>query len=126
MKRVSRLILLLAVAALLAAPVQAGSPKKKKGQKPIRWVPVAAAQFDVVDQLGAFTSCAYRLCDAGKSAEFVFENKVRVVTKKSDSSEIKVVLALNKKEIRNVTSDTVVEAIEDATLECFERLSDED
>lgn len=125
MKRFLRLALLIIVAGLIATPAQAGSPKKK-GKKPTRWVPVAAAQFNVVDQLGSFTSCAYRLCEAGKSAEFVFENKVRIVAKKSESSEIKVDLALNKKEIRNVSRDTVVEAVEDATQQCFERLSDEE
>ncbi len=126
MKNVTRVVLLLAAVGFLATSAEAGSPKKKKGEKPIRWVPVAAAQFNVVDQLGSFTSCAYRLCEDGKSAEFVFESKVRLVAKKSESSEVKVELALNKKAIRSVNRDTVVEAIEDATLQCFERLSDED
>lgn len=124
MKRMLRFTLLIAIASLIAAPVQAGSPKKKKGDKPIRWVPVAAAQFNVVDQLGSFTSCAYRLCEDGKSAEFVFEKKIRIIAKKSESSEVKVELALNKKEIRGVNRDTVVDAIEDATQQCFQRLSD--
>lgn len=113
------------VALCVALPALGGSPGKGAKKPAVTWIRIEQGQFQVEQQLGALTSCTYRLCDEGKSAEFIYENRVRVAATKSGKGDMLVTLYIAKTEIKDLTRDLIVAAIEDATQQCYERISDD-
>jgi hypothetical protein len=108
----------------LSFPALAGKPDKTPKKADITWVRIEPAQFSVEEQLGTLTSCAYRLCEEGKAVEFIYVDKARVVASKSKDAELLISLYVAKPEIKTISRELMVDAIEDATQQCYERMTD--
>jgi len=122
---VRSLVVAVGIMAFAAPALGAGKPGKDKKPAVITWVRIEQAQFSVEEYLGAFTSCAYRLTEEGKDSEFIYEDKARItVQKKKDGGDMLVNLYVAKGELKNISRELVVAAIEDATQECYERMTD--
>jgi len=90
----------------------------------IRWLPLSHKQFAVDDQVGTLMSCAYRLVTDDKSAEFKFEDQVKFVVSRHGKDELKVDMYVAKGAIATLKRKAVVEALEEATGQCYERLTE--
>jgi len=122
MKRIAFLLPVLACCFLFTF----ASESSGKGKEKIRWVSISTKQFSLDQELGALSSCAYRLVESGKSAEFVHENQMRVVAVKGDDTEVSITVYVNKKEVKKLGKKLVQEALESAVQDCYERISGTD
>ncbi len=116
-------VLALFVLALLL-PLAAAAKTPAKTPEEVRWLPLSYKQFAVDDQVGSLTSCAYRLVDPGKPAEFVWEDKVKLAVSRNDKDELVVEMFVAKGEIATLKRKAVVAAFEEATGQCYERLTE--
>jgi len=107
----------------LLLPLAAAAKTPAKAPE-IRWLPLSYKQFAVEDQVGSLTSCAYRLVEPGKPSEFVWEDKVKVAVSRNDTDELVVEMYVAKGEIAKLKRKAVVAAFEEATGQCYERLTE--
>jgi len=108
----------------LVLPLAAAAKTPAKASPEIRWLPLSHKQFAVEDQVGSLTSCAYRLVEAGKPVEFVWDEKVKLVVSRNDKDELSVEMFVAKGEIATLKRKAVVAAFEEATGQCYERLTE--
>lgn len=118
MKRNAAFVLCVAVGCVFLAFSSTSVCEEK-----IRWVSINAKHFDLEQDLGALSSCAYRLVEPGKSVEFLHESKIRVVVAKGEDSELAITVYVNKKAVKKLDKKLAHEAMETVIQKCYERIA---
>lgn len=119
-----RAIVIVAVLCVsLAGAAWAGNKPEK-----IRWMPLSHQQFSVSAEVGMFLSCAYRLFKPGASGtfEYAHKEKLKLLTTKTKDEKLTVQLYVNKAQRKLIDRAAVLDMLESAITECYERLSDEE
>jgi len=121
--------LFLGLAVLFSFSLEAGEPKKKrkkKDPKKVRWVAINYKQFDVDPEIGALTSCAYRMCPKGEAVPLIWKDRIKVVVLKDEKDELHVAMYVSKEVLASVTRELVRSGLESAVSLCYEKMTEDD